>query len=312
MNKPALLILPLAVCAIPTAAHAELPEPVRKMIAAAEATGDAKQVAAVISAASAAYPDEGEEIAAIKADWTQRLTQRKQEAAKRKQQAIRTAGVFERWDGKGELGALRATGNSSDVGVTAALTLKRIGIDWRHKLTLRADYQRSDGETTRSQYLAGYEPSIDISKKAFVFGLAQYERDRIQGFNSRYSLSGGLGYRIFDREDLRLEVKAGPAWRKTDVVDDADAIDPVGDSYFAGLGGLDLDWKFAKNLRFTQSATAFVQTKNSTYTSLTGIEAGLSDRFTARLSYRVEHDTDPPDDAAKTDTLSRMTLIYDF
>jgi len=26
----------------------------------------------------------------------------------------------------------------------------------------------------------------------------------------------------------------------------------------------------------------------------------------------VEHDTDPPDDAAKTDTLSRMTLIYDF
>ncbi|WP_066556408.1 DUF481 domain-containing protein [Croceicoccus bisphenolivorans] len=307
MKFPTLPALALPVAfSLSATAHAELPDAVVKMIEAAESTGDPKQVAAVHAAAAKAFPEEGAAIAAIKADWNERLTQKRKAEAARKEEEIRTAGLLDRWEGKGELGALRSTGNSSDVGLTASLALARIGIDWRHKFKAQADYQRTDGETTRERFLAAYEPSIDIADSAFVYGLAQAERDRVQGIRSRYSLSGGLGYRVFDREDVKLAIKAGPAWRSSSLVDEED------ERYLAGLGALDLDWKFARNITFTQNASAFVQKENSTFTSLTGLQAGIGGGFSARLSYLVEHETSPPDDAVKTDTLSRVTLIYDF
>ena len=307
MTRPRLFALALGITlSWPAIAHAELPAPVLKVIAAAEATGDPKQVAAVHAAARKAFPEEAAAIAVLEADWKRRLSSKQAAEATRKEQAIRHAGLFQRWTGKGELGALHATGNSTDTGITATLALKRIGIDWRHKLRARADYQRSDGETKREQFLLAYEPSFDLGKRAFAYGLAQGERDRIQGYSARYSLSGGFGYRLFDGDDLKLEVKAGPAWRKSRLIGEAD------ESSLAGLAALDFDWRFAKGLSLSQVASAYVETGNDTYTSLTGLNAKVNGRLSVRLSYQVEYDTAPPDDAAKTDTLSRVTLVYDF
>lgn len=297
--------LPL-VAALPVSAHAALPEPVLRMIAAAEATGDAAQVAAVHAAARAAFPDDVAELAIHQARFEGVLEKRREEDARSRQAAIRTAGLFERWEGKGELGALRSTGNSEDTGLTAALSLERAGIEWRHKLAAQADYQRSDGSTTRERFLLSYEPNIDISRRGFVFGLAQAERDRVQGIASRTSLSGGLGYRFHDSDRLKVEVKAGPAYRRTALIDQAN------DRYLAGLGAFDLDWKFADRITLTQSATAFVQEENSTFTSVTGLQAGIVGGFSTRLSYRVVHETSPADAAERTDTQSRVTLVYDF
>ncbi|RVQ69228.1 DUF481 domain-containing protein [Croceicoccus ponticola] len=306
MNRAVTLIFAAIFLVAPATAHAELPEPVLKMISAAEATGNPDQVAAVLAAARAAYPEADGELDQRKALFDGLIAKRREDEELRKLEALRIASMFDRWEGKGELGALRTTGNSNDIGGTASLALARIGIDWRHKLRAQADYQRSDGETTRERFLAAYEPSIDIADRAFVYGLAQVERDRVQGIAARYSLSGGVGYRIFDRKQLKLEFKGGPAYRRSSLIGEPD------ERFIAGLGVLDLDWRFTDKLSLTQAASAYVQHQNSTLTSLTGVEAGIGGGLSARLSYRVEHDTSPPDDAAKTDTLSRVTLIYDF
>lgn len=105
---------------------------------------------------------------------------------------------------------------------------------------------------------------------------------------------------------MKLEVKAGPAYRRTALIDQPD------DRYLAGLGALDLDWKFADSISLTQTATAFVQEESSTFTSVTGLQAGIAGGFSTRLSYRVVHETSPADGAERTDTLSRVTLVYDF
>ena len=66
---------------------------------------------------------------------------------------------------------------------------------------------------TSEQYLAAYEPNLVLSDRLFAFALAQYERDRFQGFSARYSVSGGLGYEIIDTETMSLSAQAGPEWR---------------------------------------------------------------------------------------------------
>ena len=300
----------------PATGHAEIPDPVRAMIDAAIATGDADKVATVVDLAKQTNPDDAEAIDAIKSDFDAKLAAEAEQAAALEAEAIRNAGLFDNWSGKGELGGFRATGNSSNTGVTAGLNLKREGIKWRHKLTGRADYQRSNGITTREQFFAAYEPNYKISDRLFLYGLAQYERDRFQGFDARYAISGGVGYQIIDQSNLQLSAKAGPAYRVTEFTNGES------ESRIAALFGLDFDWDITDRLKFTHdtnavaetggSATVIIDSSNTSLNLVTGLNAKISDSLTARFSYAIEYDSNPPAGAVKTDTLSRATLIYGF
>lgn len=292
--------------AIPAPAIAALPEPVRAMINAAIATGDEEKVRTVIDLARTTNPTDAAELDAIEADYAVTLAALAEAESAAQQEAIRTAGLFGNWTGQGELGAFQSTGNADNVGITAGLGLVREGINWRHKLSGRADYQETEGVVTREQYLAAYEPNYKLSERLYAYGLAQYERDAFQGFAARYSASGGLGYDVLTGERMTLSVKAGPAWRRTELVGGTSS------SSFAGLAAADFDWRLAETISLTQDASALVQSGSSTFISDTGVVAKLSGKMSVRLSYTVEHDTAPPPGAVKTDTLSRVTLIYDF
>lgn len=310
------LAAPLFAVMLAMPAHAELPEPVKAMIDAAIASGDATKVATVIDLAKQTNPDDTAELDAIHQGFKDQLAAEQAAKAAEKEEAIRTAGLFENWSGKGELGAFRATGNSSNTGVTAALSLKREGIDWTHKLRGRADYQRNNGVTSREQYFLAYEPNFRLSDRLFVYGLAQYERDRFQGFSARYAVSGGVGYKFIDEPDMQLSAKVGPAYRVTDFVNGES------ESRIAGLLGLDFDWSITDRLKLTHdtnavaetggSATVIVDSSNTSLNLVTGLNAKVSDSITTRFSYTIEYDSNPPEGAVKTDTQSRVTLIYDF
>jgi putative salt-induced outer membrane protein len=297
-------------------AHAELPEPVRAMIDAAIATGDEAKVRTVAELARLTNPADNQEIDALVAGFEAQMAAKRTAEAKAKEERIRTAGVLENWNGKGELGGFRATGNTNNTGITAGLTLNREGIDWRHRFTSRVDYQRTGGVTTREQFLARYEPNVNVSDNFYVYALAQYERDRFQGFSGRYAISGGMGYQALKGEDLQLSVKAGPAYRVTEFVDGRS------ESRIAGLIGLDFDWSITDRLKLTQdtnavaetggSAIAIIDSRNTSVDLITGLDARINSSLTARFSYAVEYDSNPPPGAVQTDTLSRVTLVYDF
>lgn len=305
-----------ALLPIASPAAAELPEPVRAMIDAAIATGDDTKVHTVAELARATNPADIDEIDAILANFDARVAVRKVAEAEAKVQQILSAGVLENWSGKGEFGAFRATGNTSNTGITTGLTINRQGIAWRHRLTGRVDYQRANGVTTREQFLARYEPNINVSDNFYVYALAQYERDRFQGFSGRYAVSGGMGYQALKGSDIELSVKAGPAYRVTQFVDGRS------ESRIAGLIGLDFDWSITDRLKLTQdtnavaetggSAVAIIDSRNTTLDLITGLNAQINSSLTARFSYAVEYDSNPPPGAVQTDTLSRVTLVYDF
>lgn len=299
-----------------TAAQAELPEGARAMIDAAIASGDERKVATVIGLARTTWPEERSTIDAINDQWKITLAARRAAEAEAEQTALINAGMFDRWSGEGELGAFQSSGNTESVGVAAALRLDREGIDWTHSIRLRADYQRQNGSTSREQFAASYEPRWQFDENIFAYGLAQYERDRIQGFSSRYSVSGGFGYRVIDNPKLKLSLKAGPAYRVTDFTDGTSA------DRLAGLVGLDFDWQMLDRLKLTQDVEALAETggeatlifdgANTTINLVTGLDFRVSNRLRSRLSYKVEYDSNPPTGSEGTDTLTRATLIYGF
>lgn len=309
-----LAVLPMILVASP--ALAELPQGAQAIIDAAIATGDEAKVATALELARTAFPESAGEIDAIATKWNTLLAQRKEADAAAKEKVIRTAGLFDLWKGKAELGGFQSSGNSNTVGVSASVAMKRQGIQWSHALRARVDYQRQNGTTSREQIVVAYEPRWQFDDNIFAYGLAQFEHDRQQKLAGRYSVSGGIGYRIIDSDDAKLSIKAGPAYRITDYRDG-----PT-ESRFGGLLGLDFEWQLLDRVKLTQlanavaesggQATVFFDGSNTSLDLTTGLEFKVSDRLISRFAYEIEYDSNPPAGAVSTDTLARATLIYGF
>lgn len=307
-------VLAPALASVP--AHAQLPEPVREMIEAAIESGDPYTVEAVAGVARTTNPDDVAEIDAMFAAFEAQQQELAQAEAAAEELAVREAGLLDNWGGEGQVGFFQSSGNTDSVGLSAQIELEREGIEWSHKFRAAADYRRSNGVTDREQFAVQYEPQYLINDRLFAYALAQFERDRFQGFSSRYSASGGLGYRVVDTDSLRLSVKAGPAWRRTEF------ISGQSESNIAALVGLDFDWRISDRIKLTHdtnavaetggSAVAIIDSNNTTLNFVTGLEGKISDRLTARLGYTVEYDSNPPAGSVSTDTLTRFTLVYGF
>ncbi|KHK91943.1 membrane protein [Novosphingobium malaysiense] len=283
-----------------------LPKAVKAMIEEAIRRDDSEALAAVVKMALATQPYDKDEIRAMHRAYLDRKAQALAQRTQEETERIRNSGVLELWKGQLELGAFRSTGNTSNFGFTGALKLDRQGIDWEHTVLLNADYQKDSGTITREKYGASYQPRYTLRDGFFTYGRLQYEKNRIQGIHNRYSLSGGLGYRVLKRTNMNLSLEAGPAVRRTVFVEDPS------ETTWSVLTSLDFDWKVNGTLKLTQTASSYVGSDDSTFTSLTGIEAGVARGLKAKMSYSIAHETSPPDGALKTDTISRFSLVYGF
>jgi putative salt-induced outer membrane protein len=310
------LAFPIILITMAMPARAELPEAVRAMIDAAIASGDEGKVQTVVDLAKQTNAGETTAIDALGvAFFAAKLEARRLAEAKRLE-AIRRGGVFDNWKGRGELGGFRQTGNSDNLGLSAGLEIKREGIEWTHALRARADYQRSNGLTSRENYFAAYEPRYQIGDDLFAYGLGQFESDVFQGFEARYALSAGVGYQALKRSDLHLALKVGPALRRTDYTTGEI------DTRVAGLLGVDFDWTIADGLKLTQdtnfvaetggAAAVILDSRNTTLALLTGLEARITGRLSTRFSYQVDYQSEPPAGKSSTDTLSRVSFVYGF
>lgn len=295
-----------ALAAAAPEANPTLPEAVRAMIEAAIEDEKEATVLAVLELARKTNPGSEDEIAAIRTAYREKLAADKQVAEAQKVEALRTAGMLENWDGRGELGAFQSTGNAEVIGFTAALTLNKRGYNWRHRLTGRADYQQTNNIVRREQYLATYEPNFKFSERVFIYGFGQYEQDRFQGFTGRYTLSSGMRYELVDDGAVTLSAKVGPAWRSTEFVDGTNL------NEIAALGAFDLSWKVTENITLTSNSNLILQSSNSTLVTQNGALAKVAGKLSVRLSHTIEYNTQPPVGSVNTDMLSRVTLIYDF
>ncbi|MEZ0242138.1 MAG: YdiY family protein [Sphingomonas sp.] len=276
-----------------------IPPPIKAMLDAAMASGNEGDVAVVVKYAKTAAPESAPQIVKIADDW-------RAERRRKREQSIREAGLFDLVKGRAELGAYVTQGNSNNIGITAVVEIKREALQWRHKLRFQGDYQESVGVVTRERFLAAYEPNWKFGERAYMYGAAQFETDRILGYAGRISVSTGAGYSAFKRPGLRLDVELGPAYRHTIFTDRHVESNP------GVRGSVDFEWKPVTGITLRQNASAYVQDANSTVTSKSALLARLIGPLSAQLSYTLQYESEPPAGRVQTDTVSRAALVVDF
>ncbi|PZQ22550.1 MAG: DUF481 domain-containing protein [Sphingopyxis macrogoltabida] len=303
LSDPLLTVQPPVV---PAPSEPVLPESVRAMLDAAIAGGKDADVETVARLARKTYPDGAPEVDRILADYRDTRTKARAAQTAAARARLAQAKFWQNWKGEGQIGATLATGNTRSRGLSAGLALARKGIDWDNKFRAQADYQRSNGRTSVERFLVEVEPRYKLGARAFAYGLGRWEQDEILGYDTRWSVSGGFGYKLIDSKTMSLSLKGGPAWRRTDFVR-GDR-----DSELTGLAGVDFGWQLSPTLRLTQAASTTLGEENSQTSALTALNAKLTGALSARLAYSAEIDTNPPPGIEKLDTLTRFTLVYGF
>ncbi|WP_282946174.1 MULTISPECIES: DUF481 domain-containing protein [unclassified Sphingopyxis] len=281
-------------------------DPVGDLLAAAIVSGKDADVEAVGALAKTTNPDLATEIEARLVAYRAERQRLKDEAAAAAREKLASAKFYENWKGEGQIGATLSSGNTDSTGLSAGVALTRQGIDWNHKFRAQADYQRTNGQTSVERFVVEVEPQYKVSERAFAYSLGRWEQDRILGYDTRWNLSGGVGYKVVDREGLSLSVKGGPAWRQTDFTGGRH------DSEITGLAGVDFGWQLSPALRLTQVASTIVGESKTATSSLTALNAKLTGALSARIAYSAEIDSNPPPGVENVDTLTRLTLVYGF
>lgn len=313
----------ILLCAQPAAA--QTPPGVSELIDAALRSGDAAATDTVVRFAKQAHPQAAEAIDAQVAAFRNAAGTATAPSAQEAQpapvvvaaaspapaegiaaKAAEQVASAIKWTGEGELGAFDNTGNAPGIGLAAGLKLTSEGENWRVGLLARADYQEASNVVVREQYRYTVEPNYKFDERGYVYGLGQYEQDRFQGFHSRYSVSGGVGYSLLTNDSAKMSIKAGPAWRFTRLVTGMD------ESVVAGLASVDIKLQLTPTIHLTEAATAYVDEQRSTLFSVAALDSQLIGKLKARLSYTIQHESVPALGRAPTDTTSRLTLVYGF
>ncbi|MES2289727.1 MAG: DUF481 domain-containing protein [Pseudomonadota bacterium] len=287
-------------------ASATLPSSVRDMIEAARDTGDPATLDAIVRVARRTNPDAGAEIDALLP--LPRLMPLAVTPMPGEGIPVTIADIAPPviWRGEGELGGFLTTGKTESVGGSVLFKVSREEGPWKHSLAGRADYQETGGILSREFFQLAYKADWRVSDAMYAYGLSSYERDRLAGFYGRVSTGAGLGVKLANTEEFRVNLEGGPAVRHSYFTDLHQ------ETALSARGALGIDWRITPGLRAQQNASVYTEPGATSVESTTALDTRLMKKLSARLSHSLRYERGPLATSVGTDTVTRASVVYNF
>lgn len=213
--------------------------------------------------------------------------------------------------GAGEAGYSKSTGNTDVESIYASLSAQYIEDAYKLKALAEAQNKREDGSQTAERYVGDVQGSLFFSdySQAYGFGQARWENDRFEMIDLNSYYIAGLGYDFFNTKKLVVTAEAGVGYQKNDY--SKDSANEDFDQTIAKLYG-NFEYQINNNVRFLQDATEYYGSQQAKFESNTGLQVKAADNLSLKLSYKYRYNTEPAEGAKKEDTLTLLTLLYNF
>ncbi len=309
-----LLCLPL----LPTALHAEVtPEQFNLLMVASQKDGG-KDFATLVELLVAANPDDEAEIREVAAQIMPEPAPEPEpepapppivdedsifsdSGAERLSQAFLPG-----WEKEIELTGVFTTGNTDQKSFGAATKFFRDADPFQQTITTYFDFNTSNGVTNKRRYGVALKNDYSVNDISYVTGFASFEGDSFGAFNRRFTLNAGYGLRVFDNDEYKWSVEAGPAMllTKPAAVEDYETdITAYASSLFS--------WNINDRSDLENETKIFVGNK-VVIENKTDYTLQVSGALSGKLSFDVLYNRDAPIDRKKTDTITRVGILYDF
>lgn len=310
-----------ALCAVSSASRAEPPlDAVETMLQAAAQSGQTS-MRTVLNAALASWPDDRVAIlrmaSTVQPGW---LSLAEQEEVEQADDAVfaeearqRARGIFyyldpTLWNGKIEVGGSSSTGDTSERSGAASLHLDRAFNDtWFHTFDFLVDFARQQGTTSRERYVGSYDVRYQPYEKLFYSNFARIEADQFSGFDYRFVDTIGLGYELFSNATHTLSAEIGGGVRINKLADTSETVT----EYLTRLSAT-YDLQLTDGASVSNTASVLYGTRTTTFENNLSLSTRINAHLAARLSFGVAYESDAPVGTSAWDTITRISLAYDF
>lgn len=216
-------------------------------------------------------------------------------------------------EGEISLNGSVTTGNTDTTNGGFGLKLSTASQGWRHAFKSSANYGRANGNTNKSRYSLGYQLDRDIGESYYFFGNADYFSHDFGAFKQGHFLGAGFGYRVFDENPTKLRLEAGLGYRSQKSRLKANAPSGLGsrtEEEVALRLFSDFDHKFNENVSFQNDTEVLYSSSDTFLTNETALRSKLWTNISVRASFKIETHTNVPEGREKTDTISRIGIVY--
>ncbi len=224
------------------------------------------------------------------------------------------------WTGTGQVGFVASQGNTEARTANAALDLGLLEGPWQHSLHLEALDAETSGVDSAERWAALWQSNYDLSPAFYTFGAVHYDRDLYSGFAYQASVAGGIGYKIFDTDDVKLSVQAGPGFRQEEPqILDKNAVGAVtsrevGQPTNSGIASVGINYLQVLTSTTTLSDKLLVESGggNTFVTNALALAVKVSSRLALSLGYNIQNNSAPPPGLKKLDTIETVNLVFSF
>ena len=205
----------------------------------------------------------------------------------------------------------RTTGNTDTTDIGGALDLALRTGEWRQNFTATADYGEADDVETKSRLRLGYQLDRDINERVYVYGNANYFLDDFGPYKNGVFLGGGVGYHVALPEPLLWDLEAGPGYRRQKTREPVNAGPPSTiEDELALRARSNVEYDFNANVSAFNRTEIITSSSNTYVWNDVGVTATLLGNLAVRASFRVDYNTDVPEQRENTDTITRLGIVY--
>ncbi|TDT37064.1 putative salt-induced outer membrane protein YdiY [Halospina denitrificans] len=219
----------------------------------------------------------------------------------------------EGWSGDVEGGLVTTSGNTDETSISGEADITRDWMDWRQNVLLQSRYTEQNDERSAERYTASTQLDYKFNPNDFVFIRARYDNDDFSGYQFQASTTAGYGRRIWEQGGSHFDTSVGAGYRyskfeQRDPEQGSKREEPIARLAVDFLYELSETAKFREELE----SEIGVDEGDSVSRSVTSLQANINSSVAMRFSYTVEHDSNPPSDSKNTDTISAVTVLYNF
>ena len=215
-----------------------------------------------------------------------------------------------KWSGNVNLGGSVRTGNSDTQTFNADFETKA---KWeKYRANLSAEYNREEDadEVTVDDRMVALGLDYFFAERWFWENKAKFEQDDIELLDLRTTLTTGIGYQVYERDDLNLSYVLGGGYQREEY-DTGETNDNITANW-----SLDYDqkvWEERLKLFHEHSLSVPVDAVDAfLFQSETGLRMPLPKNLNATAQVDFDWDNDPAEGAVEDDTTYSLKLGYEW
>ena len=228
---------------------------------------------------------------------------------------LSNAALAEGWTGQGEAGLIKASGNTDSENVNIGLKFAHIGDVWTNEFALSVLSASNDDIDTAESLAADYTLKRALTDRSNVFFNLGYLDDDFDGFTEQTSVALGYGYKVIDTEPVGWELGAGIGYRDTTALllledgSEVEGDDLSGETFVVRSAYRN---QLTPNTQFIDNFKADIGSDNTFFENEAALIVSMNEKFALKAGVIVRHNTDPAEGFDETDTISSLSLVYNF